>query len=61
LGTAEILIISGVLMLFFGSKKLPELTKSLGKASREFRKGLRGDKDIHESKVTDVEGGGDNV
>jgi len=61
LGTVEILIISGVLMLFFGSKRLPELTKSLGKASKEFKKGLRGNKDAPESKVADVEGGGDNV
>ena len=40
LGTVEILIIAAVLMVFFGSKKIPEFAKSLGEAGREFRKGF---------------------
>jgi TatA/E family protein of Tat protein translocase len=40
-GVPELLIILAVVLLLFGSKKLPELARSLGQASREFRKGTR--------------------
>lgn len=39
MGTQELLIILGILILLFGAKKLPELSKSLGTSIREFRKG----------------------
>jgi len=41
LGLPEILIILAVFLLLFGAKKLPELARSLGKSSTEFRKGLK--------------------
>jgi sec-independent protein translocase protein TatA len=41
LGLPEILIILGVFLLLFGAKKLPELARSLGRSSTEFRKGLK--------------------
>jgi sec-independent protein translocase protein TatA len=37
LGTTEILIIGGILLLIFGAKKLPEIGKGLGGAIREFK------------------------
>lgn len=40
LGGGELLIIAAVVMLLFGSKKLPEFARSLGKAKGEFKKGL---------------------
>jgi sec-independent protein translocase protein TatA len=40
-GVPELLIILAVVLLVFGSKKLPELARSLGQASKEFRKGTR--------------------
>ncbi len=40
-GGTEWLIIAGVVVLLFGAKKLPELARSLGRSSREFKKGLQ--------------------
>jgi sec-independent protein translocase protein TatA len=40
-GPAELLIILAVVLLLFGSKKLPGLARSLGEAAHEFRKALR--------------------
>ena len=39
LGSGEIIIICAVLLLLFGSKKLPELFRSFGKATKEFKRG----------------------
>jgi sec-independent protein translocase protein TatA len=41
LGPTELLIVLGIVLLLFGGKKLPDLARSLGKSSREFKKGLR--------------------
>ena len=41
LGAPELLIILAVVLLVFGSKKLPELARSLGRAAKEFREGMR--------------------
>ena len=38
IGTTEIIIIAVVILIFFGGKKLPELSKGLGDAIREFKK-----------------------
>jgi sec-independent protein translocase protein TatA len=40
-GMMEILIILIVLFLFFGAKRLPELSRSLGRSIQEFKKGRR--------------------
>ena len=49
LGPAELLIILAIVLLVFGSSKLPKLARSLGQASSELRKGLRGEQDGSES------------
>ena len=36
----EFLLVLAVVALLFGAKKLPELARSLGQASKEFRKGI---------------------
>lgn len=41
IGTGELLIISVVVLLLFGSKKLPEFAQGLGKGIREFKKNLK--------------------
>ena len=38
-GVPEILLIIFVILLLFGSKKLPELARSLGKSLNEFKRG----------------------
>ena len=42
-GLPELLIILAVVLLVFGSKKLPELARGIGHAAREFRRGQQGD------------------
>ncbi len=39
-GWPEILIVLAVILLLFGGSQLPKLARSMGQASREFRKGL---------------------
>ncbi|MFL6206920.1 MAG: twin-arginine translocase TatA/TatE family subunit [Acidimicrobiales bacterium] len=41
LGGPELLIVLAVVLLMFGSRKVPELARSLGKAQREFKEGMR--------------------
>jgi sec-independent protein translocase protein TatA len=52
LGAPELIIILAILLLLFGGKKLPELSKSLGESMRELRKGLSGPVDDHEKTQT---------
>lgn len=49
LSTPDLLIILGIIVLLFGAKKLPELSKSLGQSARELRKGLSGDEQKKET------------
>ena len=45
LGPTELLIVLAIALLLFGGAKLPKLARSLGEASREFRKGVDGHKE----------------
>ena len=40
LGTPELILILAIVLLLFGGKKLPELSRSVGNSMRELRKGL---------------------
>ncbi len=40
-GHMEIILIIFIILLLFGAKKLPELSRSLGKSLGEFRKGQK--------------------
>lgn len=40
-GGPELLIIVFIILLLFGAKKLPELSRSLGKSLGEFKKGQK--------------------
>lgn len=50
LGTTELLIIAGVVVLLFGGKRLPQLGRSMGSAITNFKKGLN---DTEEKKDQD--------
>lgn len=41
IGPVEIFFIFLVLLLLFGARRIPEIARSLGKALREFKKGVR--------------------
>ena len=46
LGATELIIILVVVLLLFGSTRLPKLARSLGQASKEFKQGINeGSKD----------------
>ncbi len=42
-GTTEILIVAGLLILFFGAKKVSDLASSVGDAIKHIRGGFRDD------------------
>jgi sec-independent protein translocase protein TatA len=41
IGAPELIIILVIVLLLFGAKKLPEMARSMGKASKEFKQGMR--------------------
>lgn len=49
IGMQEVLLITLVVLLFFGGKKIPELMKGLGKGVRSFKEGMNNmEKEIEE-------------
>lgn len=57
-GAPELLIILAIVLLLFGGKKLPQLSRSLGNSMSELRKGLndgKNDKKETENKKPDQE------
>ena len=49
LGTPQLIIILAIVLLLFGGKNLPKLSKSLADSIREIRKGF--DEDAHGNKT----------
>ena len=45
IGTTELLIIGGAVLLLFGGKKIPELMKGIGKGVKSFKDGVKGIED----------------
>ncbi len=45
IGAPELIIILIIVLVLFGGKKIPELTRSIGESIREFKKGMNGDED----------------
>jgi sec-independent protein translocase protein TatA len=42
LGAGEIMLISFFVLMFFGSKQIPDLMRGLGRATREFKDAMNG-------------------
>lgn len=55
LGTGEILLILMVILIFFGSKKIPELARGLGKGMREFKDAVGGVQNDFKQSIREVE------
>lgn len=45
IGTTELLILLGIIVIFFGASKLPQLGSGLGQGIRNFKKSIKGDDD----------------
>jgi sec-independent protein translocase protein TatA len=41
LGVTELLVVLGIVVLFFGGKKLPQLGSALGESIKNFKKGMK--------------------
>ena len=51
-----ILIVAGIIVVLFGSKKFPEFMRSIGKATGEFQKGkMEAQKELDDMKKTIAE------
>jgi len=59
IGTTELLIVLGIVIVIFGARRLPELGSGLGKAIKNFKAGVSGKDEIDVTpkpdKVTDGE------
>jgi len=56
LGGWEIVILLGLLVLFFGAKRLPDMARSIGQSARVFKgemKGMKNDGDKADAKTAD--------
>lgn len=50
-GIWELLLVLLIVLLVFGAARLPQIGESLGKAIRNFRKGLSGDDDKKKDQI----------
>lgn len=49
IGTTELIVIGGAVLLLFGGKKIPELMRSLGRGVSEYKRGLNGEETTNEN------------
>jgi len=56
LGAPELIIILLVVLLLFGSTRLPKLARSLGQASKEFKQGVNEAGKANEDEETEKHG-----
>lgn len=62
IGVTELIIILVILLLLFGSTRLPQLAKGMGKSIREFKKGIAegedaGDRELPEARRESLRSG----
>lgn len=56
LGPMEIAFFLGIVLLLFGPDKIPQIAKSVGKASREYQKALKEVTDSGDNLMNDMKG-----
>lgn len=56
LSTPSLIIILVIVLLLFGTKKLPELSKSIGESARELRKGMNGEEENKNKQTQNSQG-----
>ena len=54
-GGTELVILLVIILLLFGAKRIPQLARSLGSGTREFRQGISGDYDDQNEAAEGVE------
>jgi sec-independent protein translocase protein TatA len=59
LGVPELMVILVIALVIFGPSKLPQIGSGLGKAIRDFKKGVTGGEEEEASKETKKEGSKD--
>jgi sec-independent protein translocase protein TatA len=58
IGTTEIVIIVGVVLVLFGATAIPKFARSLGKAKKEFEQGVKeGKTDDEDEEKKEIEEG----
>lgn len=54
IGWPELLLILAVVLLLFGARRLPEMARSLGRSTKEFKRGMRDGEAESEDKKEDA-------
>jgi sec-independent protein translocase protein TatA len=60
IGTTELLIVLGIVVVLFGARRLPELGSGVGKAIRNFKSGISGKDEVDVTPKNDEVTGGDS-
>lgn len=55
IGTTEILVIGGAILLIFGGKKIPELMRSMGQGVKNFKEGMKEEEENPSKQINDKE------
>ncbi len=53
IGTTELMIVLGIVIVLFGARRLPELGSGVGKAIKNFKAGISGQDEIDVSPKND--------
>ena len=54
IGVPELILVLIIVLVLFGGKKIPELTRSIGTAIREFKNGMNGDENSKKKASTET-------
>ena len=55
IGTTEILVVSGVVVLLFGASSLPKFARNIGKARQEFNQGMKEAKEMKKDSEKEID------